>query len=506
MPSQTGGQLNNRKPFKLLAQFKSEELNGVRSDLNHLVATNSGKLFPKLLLYFEQWCSLDAIHQPVTRAQFVEGTNLPTSANAFDKLTSLFYNYLQEFLARQELVNDPVAVQQLAFRSYRDRAFDWKEIHRRHGEAHRELDKLPQSSRLSHDRLILDLDLATLASDRTIPPDERGFTHLLAALEADYVTQKLRLLCAIANDRKIFEAPSPDLSLAVTLPPFREAWPPLARMYYGVYQLLTGEEDTASMASLRDLLDQQDVKAVSYPREDMLDLYGYLLNALTRKLNDGDPFALKELSLLHDHLIEKGIFVVNGLIAAGHFKNIINVKLKGGEVQAARKIFDQFAGMIGNDPDRNAVRYNHTLVLYAEQHLEKAAQELENLCSQTNNLKLDLFFGLDMRANLLKIYFDLLGKEETNPLLWDETDEKMIRLLESYKGYIERKKIQNHRRQSYDSFRNLIQALYYAVYRQDPGSKGEELQELETLLRNSPQNVDPWFHKHLEALKNKGQS
>ena len=500
MSSSSGSLLNNRKPFKLLAQFDAGELDQVREELQFLVATTKGKRYPKLLAYFEQWCKLDAAHQPVTRSQFTDGSSLPSSANAFDKLTSLFYNYLQEFLARREIRHDPVALQQLAFRAYRDRDFDWKEIHRRHGEAHRELDKLPQSSRLSHDRLLLDLDLALVASDRTIPSSERGYSELLAALEADYVIQKLRLLCAIANDRRMFAAPAPELSISSTLPPFRQTWPALARLYYGVYQLLTGEESQESMAALQKLLDEQDADSHAYPKGDMLDLYGYLLNAFSRKINQGDSQALQYLSNLYDQLVEKKLLENNGQIAAGHFKNMITVKLKAGDTEGARWVFDQVADKIGDDPDRNAVRYNHTLVLYAEGHLERAAQELEELCVQTHNLKLDLFYGLDMRGNLLKIYFDLLENPETKPLLWDETDEKMVRLLEAYKGYIERKKIPDHRREGYESYRKLIQALYFAAFRRDPQSKGEELQALEEEIRNSPEMVDAWFRKRLKKI------
>lgn len=500
MSSTTGSQLNNRKPFKLLAQFDQLELDAVHSDLKHMVATSSGKRNLKLLTYFEQWCLLDTAKKPVTREEFTEGTKLPASANAFDKLTSLFYNYLQEFLARQELLRDPIAIQQLAFRAYRKRPFDWKEIQRRHGEAHRELDKLPQSSRLSHERLILDLDLATQASDRTIPSNERGYTDLLAALEADYVTQRLRLLCAIANDKRIFAAPAPELAIAETIPPYRESWPALAKMYYRVYQLLTGEENSTSMARLRGLLDNQAVGSPGYPRADMLDLYGYLLNALARKVNLGHQEAVKELNLLYDHLIEKEILLEEGRIAAGHFKNIISLKIKAGEITSARKLYDQLSGKVANDPDQNAVRYNHTLILYAEEQLEEAALELETLCAQTQNLKLDLFYGLDMRANLLKIYYDLLEKTEANPLLWDETDEKMKRLLESLKGYIERKKIPNHRQQSYETFRKLIQSLYIAAFGNDIHSRDGELKALENEIKTSPDRVDVWFRKRLEWI------
>lgn len=501
--TKSNNQLNNRKPFKLLAQFDLDELELVQIELQGLSSAYPGKLFPRLERYFQRWKELGAASNPVTRAEFVRGTDLPASANAFDKLTSSFYNFLQEFLARKELARDPVALQQLAFRAYSRRAFEWKEIRRRHGEAHREFDKLPQSSRLSHDRLVLDLDLASLANDRTISPKERGYPELLASLEANYVTQKLRLLCAIANDNKIFEAPSPDLSIASSLPPYRNTWPPLTRMYYGAYQLLTGEEDASSKATLRKLLEEQEVHSPTFPKEDMMDLYGYLLNALTRKVNQGNPTALQELSALYDLLIDKDILLENGHIASEHFKNVITVKLKTGEVAAARRVFDRLAGKINNDPDRNAYRYNHARLLFAEEQFEEAARELEDLCGQTGNLKLDFYYGLDIRVLLLKVYFDLLAKEDINPGYWDETDEKMVRLLESYRGYIERKKIPESRQQYYESFRRLIHAFYWHAFKDDPGTAGTNVEQLGAEMANSPQSKDAWFVTRLDWISRK---
>jgi len=492
--------LNNRKPFKLLAQFTEEELHAFRQDLEQLVGNSPSKRSQKFLVYLEQWCKLDAVHQPVSRTEFVAGTSLPASANAFDKLTSLFYNQLQVFLAKQELLGNPVAVQQLAFRAYRKRPFDWKEIQRRHGEAHRELDKLPQSSRLSHDRLILDLDLATLASSRTIPASERGYTDLLAALEADYVTQKLRLLCAIANDRKIFAAPTPEMAVAQSIPPYRSSWPPLARLYYAVYQLLTGEKDSSSMAQIRDILDEQDPESPDYPDEDMLDLYGYLLNALILNTNRGDQLALKELSILYGHLIKRQVLFENGMIAAGHFKNIISTKLKTGEIASARNIFEQFSSTVANDPEKNAVRYNHTLILHAERKLKAAMSELEALCAQTHNLKLDLFYGLDIRVNLLKVYYDLLKDPATDPILWDETEEKMVRLMESFKGYIERKKISKSYYDRYEMLRKLISSLYMISFRKDQDTAKDRLKEMLHDSQKEPNFGDAWIQSRISEL------
>lgn len=500
MPPEKGIQLNIRKPFKLLTRLNQAELAGIRGDLQQRIAETSGKLYPKLLVYYERCMQLKVVKKPVTHAEFVKDTQLPAGANAFDKLTSSFYNYLQEYLARRELLRDPVALQRLAFRAYRDRPFDWKEIRRRYGEAQRELDKLPQSSQLSNERLMLDLDLAIQASDRSIPPEERSYPELLASLEANYVIQKLRLLCAVANDRRIFQSESADLAISASVPPLRDSWPPLAKMYYRVYEVLTGEDKAVTMSALRKLLDQQDNNSHLYPLEDMMDLYGYLLNALARKLNDGDPVALKDLSLLHDHLLEKGILLEDGLIPAAHFKNVISVKLKNGEVAAARKHFDDLADKIDNDPDQNALRYNHTLILYAEQFLEKAAKELEDLSEQAGNLKLDLFYGLDIRVNLLKVYYDLLETSKANHVLWDETDEKMVRLLESYRGYIERRKIPEYRREHYESTRRFMHELYTLAFRQDTSISEAELQDLETRIKDSKNFMVHWFVSRLQKL------
>lgn len=500
MPADKGSHLNIRKPFKLLARLEKGELKGIRGDLQQRIEETSGKLYPKLLVYYERCIQLKVVHEPVTHAQFVKGTNLPSAANAFDKLTSLFYNYLQEYLARRELLSDPVALQRMAFRAYRNRPFEWKEIRRRYGEAQRELGKLPQSSHLSNERLMLDLDLAIHASDRSIPQDERGYPELLAALEANYAIQKLRLLCAVANDRRIFKSRAEDLANSASVPPLRDTWPPLAKMYYGVYQVLNGEDNEVTMGELRTLLDQQDINSATYPREDMMDLYGYLLNALARKLNDGDQVALKDLSLLHDHLLENGILLEDGQIPAAHFKNVISVKLKNREVAAARMHFDALADKISGDPDENALRYNHTLLLYAEQHLEKAAKELEVLCEQAGNLKLDLFYGLDIRANLLKVYYDILETEKTNPFLWDETDEKMVRLLEAFRGYIERKKIPEYRREAYELLRRLIHDLYFLAFRQETSASEEELKELESRIKDNNNTMVNWFVNRLERL------
>ena len=499
MPPVKSSFLNSRKPFKLLTQLTSSELKLLHEFLRHPPFVSPAKSAQKVLELYERCLSLDIRKKLIQKADFLSGTTLPNSANAFDKLISVFYDRIQEFLAVQQLKKNPGIREQLAFQAYQDRAFSWKEIRRRHNEALRELDKLPQSSQLANSRWMLGLDLASFANDRSVPPEERGYPELLAVLEANYTTQKFRLLCAIANDQKIFKASETEPFETARLPTKPETWPILTQMYFFVYQILTGQANENSIQELNQLLDAQNTDDSDYPRADMLDLYGYLLNAHARDANLGKPHALKRLSKLHNQLIAKGIILENGLISAEHFKNVISVKIKTGEIISAREYFDQLSENISNDPDRNASRYNNAFLLYAENNLVDAARELEILCGQTGNLKLDQFYGLDMRVHLLKVYFDLLNDTETNHLLWDETDEKMVRLLESFKGYIERRKIPEKRRKNFESFRLLIQMAYAYAF----GSNTLEPESYQVLLseiENSSVSVKSWFVNRLVRI------
>lgn len=494
--------LNSRKPFKVLAQLKPVEIDVLETELRQHAEIETGKVYARLHAYVSRWLVLDAKEREVTLKEFVEGTDLPRSANAFDKLSSQLYHYLQGFLARRELENDPVLTQQVAFRAYLGRNQDWKEVRRRHGEAHRELDKYPQSSDLLQDRLILDFTMARLANERTVPASERGYLELLQKVEANYALQKLRLMCALVNDRKIFKGPGAEQLTRLSPPPFNPDWPELAQLYYRAYQLLQEEEDDASKAALKELLEQQQPQSTTYPREDMMDLYGYLLNAWTRRVNRGDQEALGELSALHDHLLEKGLLFENGCIDSAHFKNVIGIKIRNKQVKRARAFFEEHADRIFNDPDRNAARYNHALLLYAEERLEEAAWELEELCAQAGNLKLDQYYGLDIRAVLLKVYFDSLFRFRDDPRKWDETDEKMYRLLDAFEGYIERKKLPVSRKHAYARSRGLIQSMYQLAFRGSAEDPAAEIARLTEEILEGPKASDAWFAGRLKWVIN----
>lgn len=500
MATSNHASIRSRKPFKLLEHFSDAERLRLEQELTFLESSSDDPVYGKLRLYFQQWAQHRKAPEPLTRDQFIAGTSLPERANAFDKLTSFFYNFLQDFLARLELEQDPIASQHLAFRAYRNRGLEWQDIRRRHTEAHRKLDKLPQSSRLHEARLFLDLDFATLSSNRNIPHDQRGYPDLLAALDANYAIQKLRLLCAIINDRKIFaggQAP-PESEPSIPLP--QSTWPPLAQLYHGVYQMLCQGTDPELMNRIHQLLEAQDPKARAYPRADMLDLYGYLLNELAWRVNAGDEAALHNLSRLHDQLIRTGLIYQKGKIEDGHFKNMISVKLIAGDPPGMRRVFEELKDKVHNDPGENCVRYNHALLLFAEEKLDQAARELEKMCAQTHNLNLDLFYGLDMRGYLLRVYYDQLQAYHAQPRRWDATDEKMQRLLEAYKGYIERRKLPARHRERYESLRKLIQAMYLAAFRAPHHSTEREIEELKELAQKSSRTLENWFRVRLERL------
>lgn len=499
MPKHNTVYLNSRKPFKVLVHFDAKRQAQFLSYLDSIPKRKRNQSLEKAQELLEVAFKLHIDQRPVSKAEILAHAQLPQEANNFDKIVSFLYDKLQEFLAWEELQASPVALQQLACQAYRKMPLEWKEIQRRHAEAQRILARRPQSCRLSMTQLALDMDLGSQATSRMIPQKNRGYEALLTTLESNYILQRLRLSCAIANNQAVATLQAhPDtlLQLPESLP-FSQ-YPPLAQMYYFAYQIITGQETPRSIATLNQLLDAQEVTAPTFPHADMLDIYGYLLNAYVRKVNAGDRSALGHLSALHDHLLHNGILLDQGRISKEHFKNVISAKLKNQQVRAARAVFEQFSDKIDGDSHANARRYNHALILYAEEHLQQAAQELENLTAQTSNLQLDHYYGLDIRIYLLKIYFDQLAATTCPPQTWDLTDEKMRRLLEAFKGYIQRKKIAAIRKTKYENFRLLMQAMYAHTFGSTSFQKSKEVQKLKRMIEKKETNLNQqWFFDRL---------
>lgn len=430
---------------------------------------------------------------PFTKADLLEDTKLPESANRFDKLASGLYKRLQEFASYRELRSDIWVQERLAFRYYCKQGMVWTEVSRRHKEAVRSFAKLEGSSSASHERLGLELEKGNYVNSRQVPPKERNFEEILERLKSNYLLQKLRLLCATVNNdsiykKKVYEVDFEALDMEIRTSNDLE---PLALTYFYTLRILGRIQLADSWRNLNALLSQFDICDRQTPPGDLNDIYGYLLNHFIRRSNAGDRSALKYLADLMGDLVDRGIILENGRLGVEHFKNLLSAKIKVGAVAEARNYFQRYSGNLLNDPNKSAEAYHEGLLLYAEGKLKLAAQAIENFIEALHgDIKADEFYGLDARANLLKVYFELL--EKAQGVHWDEVDQKMERLLDAFESYIARRKLPPHRQKRYEGFRAMTEQCYKACF---PGTEWEEGRLKRVLQRELEQNPDREHHR-----------
>ena len=102
-------------------------------------------------------------------------------------------------------------------------------------------------------------------------------------------------------------------------------------------------------------------------------------------------------------------------------------------------------------------------------------------------------------THLIKPYFDLLQNEETDAFLWDETDEKIVRLLDAYKSYIARRKIPEQRRDNYEAFRKLMLMAYSIAFGKEVPSPND-FAALKDAVQSSSVSIKSWFEKRMEKI------
>ena len=101
--------------------------------------------------------------------------------------------------------------------------------------------------------------------------------------------------------------------------------------------------------------------------------------------------------------------------------------------------------------------YNEAVILFHEKKFAKAIERFETLASESLEIKIDHFYGLDIRCFLLKSYYEEM--QEADWERWEVLDEKCHALIRSLQAYIDRRKISERRKGIFHEFLILFREL-----------------------------------------------
>jgi hypothetical protein len=298
-------------------------------------------------------------------------------------------------------------------------------------------------------------------------------------LDHFYLAAKLRYSSEMINARQVL-----DLQYDLQLGDEVIAWaqqpttklPLLAGAYLKTLLLLKEPTNEQYFNDLLALLRQSEALL---PPAELKNLYTYLLNFCTRRINNFRDEAYYQHFLdINELLLKKGLLLEEGVLAPWRFSNLVTAGLRAGHLDWVYNFMQSYRKVLPDDFKENIYNYNMAHYLYWKGDYGKAQLILNRL-----DLR-DLLLAVAAKNLLAKIYYET-GQTEL-----------LLSFLEAYRIYIHRQrlarqKLKNQIRNFIDFTRKLSKLL--------PNEK-----EKKASLRNSlppAEEILEWDWLHRMATK-----
>ncbi len=264
----------------------------------------------------------------------------------------------------------------------------------------------------------------------------------LLNLDLYYILEKLRNICEIYNSKTIFELEdvtflNDEVIQLAKQPPFNQY--PQIQIYSCLLETIKSEENEESFLRLQELVN---LKGRYLSKNEERDVYIVLINFCIRKINQGEVKSLETCFLLYQMMAQKKLLVQGKYLSPWTFKNIITAALRLNEVEWTKEFIKTYKDKLSIEHRHNAYHYNLAKYNFHLKQYDKVLTFLQRVEYE------DIFYGLDARTLLMKVYF---AQNET---------EALFSLADSFRIYLRRKKkIPQERSKTYLNFIKFVKKL-----------------------------------------------
>jgi hypothetical protein len=292
------------------------------------------------------------------------------------------------------------------------------------------------------------------------------------SLDLFYISTKLRDCCEMLNRSQILKSTyqvhflEPIKEYVEThLSDFTDY--PAIGIYYHILLMLKYPENNIHFIKLIGLLGSSHK---IFPNEELRDMYTYAQNYAIRKVNAGENEYYRSLFDINRILLDTGLIYTGKYVTQRDYKNIVSIALRLGEYEWTMNFIDNYKNHLPKEFRQNAYIYNLANYYYETKEHRKAIRLLRDVEFT------DLYYNLDAKTMLLKIYFE------------EGEDESFLALCNAFKIYLTRNKLIND--QTFAIYNNLLKFTKKAFY-------------LKMLL---PYQRGKNFAKKIDTLKQKVES
>ena len=435
--------MENSKLIALLKTFSTQELR----EFKDFVASPYFNKNQELVLCYEYLKKIAPKFQSKKITRQVVYKNLFPKKKYDDK----HMNYLMSFLLK-------LAERYIGLRKYQEQTL-LPEYHILASTIDRNLEKHYQQNLIKANKVIddgrqLDLDnyyhkflLAEIAHQHWTNKKERKYNEHLQItsdfFDYYFLANKLKYSCEMLNNQKLVSTPYTFNMIEDVNNYLRDRNlenEPIINIYYHILKILTEEKPEPFFIKLKELLFQNfDL----ITKEEMQQMYFHALNFCIGKIRKGEDKYLEESLNLYIKGIESKLLLENDRLSPWTFKNVVRLGLRLMQFDKTEKFIQQYHHMLEENFRKDALQYNLADLYYFKGNLNQALEHLRNVEFT------DIYYALDSKEMLVKIYFELKEEEALNAL------------IASFSIFLTRNKlVSNKVRQTYMNFIKILKLFF----------------------------------------------
>jgi hypothetical protein len=308
--------------------------------------------------------------------------------------------------------------------------------------------------------------------------EKSNMESVVGNLDKFYLARKLQLCCEIYNVRNVLSIDYRVFLLDEILGYLRNHSyddTPIIMIYYQILMTLLEVDKEEHFNRLRELLVQY---GDSFTLTELRDMYQYVFNYCIKKINLGNIDYQKVLFETYKITLANKVLLMEGYISQWDYKNIVTISLRLREFEWAKSFIHEYRNALAPRERENAFVYN---LAYWHFHSREYSRTL-GLLQQVNFS--DLYYQLDTRAILLKIYYE------------QDDDDALFYHITAFKTFLLRNKlVSDYQRTIY---RNLIR---YTAKLARSGGNRKKVSVIKQEIENKRQVADiQWLQQKVEEL------
>jgi hypothetical protein len=209
------------------------------------------------------------------------------------------------------------------------------------------------------------------------------------------------------------------------------------------YHILNSLVDPLNEDHYKKLKQELTGNKKAFSMNELRDMFTFAQNYCIRQLNLGNAVYLEESFSNYDFLLNEKIILVNNNLSQFDFKNITTIALRLKKYEWVKNFISRYISYLPYGERKNAEVYNLSRLYYSVGEMKKALKLMRDVEFT------DIYYHLDAKVLLVKIYYDTGSFESIMPL------------FSSFNNYLRRnKKVSSYQQQAYQNFLKLAMKMF----------------------------------------------